>query len=141
MTARKVTIPAANEPVIMSDGSMNPNWYLFFKFIETLQPLSDIENPAFTVPAITVGNTTTAVTNRSVSVDNGGLTGVDTGVLGVGTVSNPQQNGWTTLMNVVNAYSTNHTNHKNAADALNTRMRAAETKLNAIIADLATRFP
>lgn len=43
MALRKVIAPAANEPVIMSDGSVNPNWYLFFKFIETLNPLSDYD--------------------------------------------------------------------------------------------------
>lgn len=38
-------MPAANEPVILPNGTMNPNWFLFFKFIETLQPLSDIDFP------------------------------------------------------------------------------------------------
>lgn len=140
--ARKVTIPAANEPVVLSNGTMNPNWYLFFKFIETLQPLSDIENPSFTVPQITVGNTTTSITNRIVNDSgNGSLVGSNSGVLGVGTTANPQQNAWTTTTTVINNFNDNHTAHKNAADALNTRMRAAEAKLNAIISDLAARFP
>jgi len=43
MGVRKVIAPAANEPVIMPDGSVNPNWYLFFKFVETLNPLSDYD--------------------------------------------------------------------------------------------------
>ncbi len=43
MAVRKVIAPAANEPVVMPDGSVNPNWYLFFKFIETLNPLSDYD--------------------------------------------------------------------------------------------------
>ncbi len=43
MAVRKVIAPAANEPVVMPDGSVNPNWYLLFKFIETLNPLSDYD--------------------------------------------------------------------------------------------------
>lgn len=113
------------------------------KRLDALQPLSDIPaEPSFSVTAVTVGNTTTSITNRTVTdAGNGGLTGTDTSILGVGTSPNPQQNGWTTLMNVVNSFNTNHINHKNAADALNTRVRALETKLNAIIADLDARFP
>ena len=40
--ARTITIPSAAEQFLMPDGAINPNWYLVLKFLETLQPLSDL---------------------------------------------------------------------------------------------------
>jgi len=40
--ARKVTIPGQNVPIQIS-GAVNPDWYEKLKFLETLQPLSDVD--------------------------------------------------------------------------------------------------
>ena len=40
--ARKVTIPGQNVPMQIGN-SINPDWYLVLKFLETLQPLSDVD--------------------------------------------------------------------------------------------------
>lgn len=40
--ARTITIPSSAEQFLMPDGTINPNWYLVLKFLETLQPLSDL---------------------------------------------------------------------------------------------------
>lgn len=40
--ARKVTIPGQNVPVQIGNA-VNPDWYEKFKFLETLQPLSDVD--------------------------------------------------------------------------------------------------
>lgn len=40
--ARKVTIPGQNVPIQIG-GAINPDWYLVLKFLETLQPLSDVD--------------------------------------------------------------------------------------------------
>ncbi len=42
---RKVTVPGQNVPIVLSGGVVNPDWYPVFKFLEGLQPLSDIEFP------------------------------------------------------------------------------------------------
>ena len=40
--ARKVTIPGQNVPIQIGNA-INPDWYLVLKFLETLQPLSDVD--------------------------------------------------------------------------------------------------
>jgi len=40
--ARKVTIPGQNVPIQIG-GAINPDWYEKLKFLETLQPLSDVD--------------------------------------------------------------------------------------------------
>lgn len=42
---RKATVPGINVPIIIQSGLVNPDWYQVFKFIEGLQPLSDIVFP------------------------------------------------------------------------------------------------
>lgn len=42
---RKVTVPGVNVPIVLQNGMINPDWYLVFKFLEGLQPLSDIVFP------------------------------------------------------------------------------------------------
>lgn len=39
---RKVTIPGQNVPIQIG-SAINPDWYLVLKFLETLQPLSDVD--------------------------------------------------------------------------------------------------
>lgn len=43
---RKVTVPGQNVPIVLSGGVVNPDWYQVFKFLEWLQPLSDIVFPS-----------------------------------------------------------------------------------------------
>lgn len=40
--ARKVTIPGQNVPIQIGNA-VNPDWYMVLKFLETLQPLSDVD--------------------------------------------------------------------------------------------------
>lgn len=40
---RKVSIPGQDVPVSIGGGPVDPNWYLVFKFLETLNPLSDVD--------------------------------------------------------------------------------------------------
>lgn len=131
--ARKVTIPGQNVP-IQINGAINPDWYLVLKFLETLQPLSDaaITPP----PALTPGNTTVSITNRSVADTLNTGTGVDVSLIGYAGTSQSLYDSFTTIKNVVNSFNTNHTNSKNAIDALNTRVTALENKVNAIITAL-----
>ena len=42
--ARKVTIPGQNVPIQICNA-VNPDWYLVLRYLETLQPLSDINFP------------------------------------------------------------------------------------------------
>ena len=43
---RKVTVPGQNVPIVSAGGVVNPDWYPVFKFLEGLQPLSDIVFPS-----------------------------------------------------------------------------------------------
>ena len=43
---RKVTVPGQNVPIVLAGGVVNPDWYPVFKFLEGLQPLSDIVFPS-----------------------------------------------------------------------------------------------
>jgi hypothetical protein len=45
--ARKVTIPGQNVPIQIGNA-VNPDWYDKLKFLESLGPLSDIDNSAIT---------------------------------------------------------------------------------------------
>jgi hypothetical protein len=40
----KVTIPGQNEAISLGGSPVSPIWYTAFKYIEKLQPLSDIDN-------------------------------------------------------------------------------------------------
>lgn len=42
---RKTTVPGVNVPIVIQGGLINQDWYPVFKFIEGLQPLSDIVFP------------------------------------------------------------------------------------------------
>lgn len=48
----KAYIPGQNVPISIGGTPVDPVWYDFFKFIETLQPLSDIVFPAAGVTSI-----------------------------------------------------------------------------------------
>jgi len=52
MTTTKVTLPTIGEKLIDAEGRANKTWYDKLKFIETLQPLSDIPAAAATVTSI-----------------------------------------------------------------------------------------
>jgi len=42
----KTTIPAQSEPISIGGGPVNPNWYQVLKYLEKLQPLSDVVFPS-----------------------------------------------------------------------------------------------
>lgn len=66
--ARKVTIPGQNVPVQIGNA-VNPDWYEKFKFLETLQPLSDVDFAAIDAAIAEKSNIL-----RSQSVLNGAAT-------------------------------------------------------------------
>ena len=59
--ARKVTIPGQNVPIQIG-GAINPDWYEKLKFLETLQPLSDVDFAAIDA-AIALKSDTTRTIN------------------------------------------------------------------------------
>lgn len=131
----KITLPTIQQPLVDSTGRCNVIWFEKFKFLEGLQPLSDV--PAIVPPSsLTPGNTTVSVTNRTVSDTLNIGTGVDASVIGYASTAQSLYDSFTTIKNVVNSFNTNHTNSKNAIDALNTRVTALENKVNAIISSL-----
>lgn len=140
----RVTVPGQNVPIILSSGQMNPDWYPVFKFLETLQPLSDIDNPSFTETGLTPGNTTVTVTSRTVNDSLNGVAGTDPGTnpIGLGNSGGTTVNdSFTRLANILNAQYTNDANLATAIGALNTRTTDLENKINDIVSDLDTRFP
>lgn len=60
MTVKKANLPAYDEPVILANGHMNPNWYGFFT---DLQKRGVLDMPD-------VDNTTTPIANNQVLVWN-----------------------------------------------------------------------
>jgi len=46
----KIILPGQNEPISIGGGPVNPTWYEKLKFLEKLQPLSDIVFPAPPTP-------------------------------------------------------------------------------------------
>lgn len=74
--ARKVTIPGQNVPVQIGNA-VNPDWYDKFKFLETLQPLSDVDFDAIDAAIALKSDTTrtinpqTGTTYTFVLTDNG----------------------------------------------------------------------
>lgn len=46
--ARKVSIPGIDVPFVLPGGLVNPDWQPVLQFLQTLQPLSDIDNSAIT---------------------------------------------------------------------------------------------
>jgi len=58
--ARKVTIPGQNVPIQIG-GAVNPDWYEKLKFLETLQPLSDVDFAAIDAAIALKSNITRSV--------------------------------------------------------------------------------
>lgn len=142
----RFTIPGQNVPIQLANGQMNPDWYPVFKFIETLQPLSDIDNPSFDEAPLTPGSTSATVTSRTVTDGNNSTAGVDAGTdpIAIGYKATDSQtwfDSFTIIKNILNAQYTNDANLDAAVDALNTRTTDLENKLNDVISDLDTRFP
>lgn len=76
--ARKVTIPGQNVPIQLG-SSINPDWYLVLKFLETLQPLSDVDFDAIDAAIALKSditrtiNSQTGTTYTFVLTDNGNI--------------------------------------------------------------------
>lgn len=58
--ARKVTIPGQNVPIQIG-SAINPDWYMVLKFLETLQPLSDVDFAAIDAAIAAKSDTTRAL--------------------------------------------------------------------------------
>lgn len=77
MAVRKITIPGQNVPIQIGN-SINPDWYDKLKFLESLGPLSDIDNTALLAqiaalysPILRSINPQTGTTYTLVLTDNG----------------------------------------------------------------------
>lgn len=62
--ARKVTIPGQNVPIQIGN-SVNPDWYLVLKYLETLQPLSDVDFAAIDAAIAAKSNTLRAINDQT----------------------------------------------------------------------------
>ena len=79
----KITIPAQSEPLSIGGGPVNPNWYQKLKFLEQLQPLSDITFPVgTTIDGVAGAFTLGYGLSRSALSLRAGLTTTATGILG-----------------------------------------------------------
>lgn len=79
----KITIPGQNEPISLGGGPVNPNWYQKLKFLEQLQPLSDIVFPVgTTIDGVAGAFTLGYGLSRSLMSLRAGLTTTATGILG-----------------------------------------------------------
>lgn len=61
----KVVLPGQNEPISIGGSAMSPTWYEKLKFLEKLQPLSDINNSAITAAIATKSNITRTINAQS----------------------------------------------------------------------------
>lgn len=136
--ARKVTIPGQNVPFLLPSGMINPDWYIVLKFLETLQPLSDIPAPSLPAP-LTPGNTTVSVTAHALTTNITSPSPVVQTQLVFSGVSFPNQtqsNDWATVADVNNKADANESALATAVGSLNTRVIAAENKINDLITAL-----
>lgn len=61
----KITLPGQNVPISMEDRQVNPTWYEKLRFLEKLQPLSDIDNSAINAAIATKSNITRTFSSQS----------------------------------------------------------------------------
>ena len=65
MAVRKITIPGQNVPLSIGGGPVNPDWYLVLKYLETLQPLSDVDFAAIDAAIALKSNITRSINQIS----------------------------------------------------------------------------
>lgn len=143
----KIKLPPQQQALgTISGGSevyIAATWLEKLKFLEQLQPLSDIAPSAsFGVAALTPGTTSVSVTLAAIT-DNSDAAGTAQTYLRHNT--NPLwfqlRDNIATLVVYLNAARTDLLASQTAVGALNTRVTALENKINAVIADLHARFP
>jgi hypothetical protein len=75
----KVILPGQNVPISMDGGPVNPVWYEKLRFLEKLQPLSDIDLSAINTALITKSNVTRTIVTEATTAhafgpaDNGNI--------------------------------------------------------------------
>lgn len=143
----KITIPGQNEPISLGGGPVNPIWYPALKSLEKLSSLTDSISGSFSVAPITPGNTSVSVTTAAISDAGNNGTGVVHAFIGYNSSGTTAQilqtlyDSFTTIAFYINAIRTDLTADQTAVSALNSRVTALENKVDAIISDLASRFP
>ena len=133
----KVTIPAQSEPISIGGGPVNPVWYDKFKYLERLQPLSEI--PAVVLPPpLTPGNTTVAVTLGAITDGGNVAPGNIQAYIGYGTPTVLQSlyDSFTTIASQFNKTRTDLLAAQTAEAALNARVTTLENKVNDLISAL-----
>lgn len=133
----KIVLPGYDVPIVLQGGIINPEWYKIFKFVESLQPLSDIPpEPPFPVSPVTPGNTSVSTQTLSKSVVGSPTGSAQLTFQYFPNTSQVIADNYATIYDVFNKQDSNTSSQNTAISALNVRMTSIENKINEIIAAL-----
>ncbi|MBN8968941.1 MAG: hypothetical protein J0G95_10825 [Rhizobiales bacterium] len=134
---KKVVVPGYDVPIVLQGGLVNPDWYSVFKFIEGLQPLSDIPpEPPFTVDPVTPGSTSVSTQTLSKTAVGSPTGSVQSTFQYYPGTSSDIANNYATIYDVFNKQDSNTSSQNSSIAALNVRITALENKINEIITAL-----
>lgn len=136
-------LPGLDVPVINPTGQMNQAWFEFFQSLSSVVKALGIAPASFAVSPVTPGDTTVSVTVPTLSdSDNGPGTGVPHNHIGNNNGSaQALWDSFTTIAAYNNAIRADLLASQTAVTALNDRVTELENKLNAVVTDLAARYP
>lgn len=126
-----------------TDVFITATWLEKLKYLESLDPIPDYNfDASFTVSPLTPGSNNPTIATGALT-DNSNVTGTVRTYLEYGTTPNITmlQDDFATIVAQFNSVRTDLLSLKTATDDNDTRTTALENKVNAIIADLAARFP
>lgn len=126
-----------------TDVFITATWLEKLKYLETLDPIPDYHfDASFTVSPLTPGSNNPSVTAGALT-DNSNVVGTVRTYLEYGSTPNITmlQDDIATIVSQFNKVRTDLLSLKSATDDNDTRTTTLENKVNAIIADLAARFP
>lgn len=117
-----------------------PDWYDRLKYLDTLQPLSEIPVPALPAP-VTPGTTSASVLTFNKGQSTSPAGGVVATLIYSASSPNFNQelaNDMATIADALTKASVNDSNLATAVSTLSTRLNTLETKFNALLTALAT---
>lgn len=142
----KIKLPPQQQALGTLSGAdvfITATWLEKLKYLETLDPIPDYHfDTAFTVTALTPGSNNPSVTVGAIT-DASDVVGTVRTYLEYGSTPSAtmQRDNVATLVSYITAIKSDLSSLKTATDDNDTRTTALENKVNAIIADLAARFP
>lgn len=116
-----------------------PDWYDRLKYLDKLQPLSEIPAPVLPTP-VTPGTTSASVTSIAKTQSTSPVGSVQTFLIysaSSPTFNQELANDMTTIADALSKASTNDANLATAVSTLSTRLNTLETKFNALLTALA----